>query len=319
MKRYDVITIGSGLVDAFVRTKFKEEKGDMCFLAGTKIQVDNIDFSVGGGGINSAICFSHLGLKTGFIGKIGSKANGSIIVRELEKNKIDFLGIQSKTEHTGYSIILESEKKNRTIITSKAASDNLKFSEVDLKNFQTKWFYFTSLGKESFETQKRIAKYARDNGIKLAYNPSSYHTKYGADYLKSILTNCDTLTLNKEEAGMLVKKGNLYRGLKKLGPEIGCVTDGENEGGVYDGKILYRFRPPKVKIREATGAGDVFGSSFITGLMKFDNIEMALKAAIAHASIAISRTDGINNRMAKWSEVERFVKNKRFDIEKEEL
>ncbi len=319
MRKYDVITLGSGLVDAFVRTKFNEEKGNMYFPVGTKILVDSIDFSIGGGGINSAMCFSHLGLKTGFVGKIGSKANASIILRGLEANKIDFLGVQSKIERTGYSIILESEKKNRTIITSKASSDNLKFSEINFREFHTKWFYFTSLGKESFETQKKIAKYARDNGIKLAYNPSSYHTKYGADYLKPILTNCNTLTLNKEEAGMLVKKGNLYEGLKKLGPEIVCITDGENEGGVYDGTFLYRFRPPKVKVREATGAGDVFGSSFITGLIKFDDIEMALKAAIAHASLAISRTDGINNRMARWNEILKIIKNERFKIRKERL
>ncbi len=316
MKNYDVITFGSGLVDAFVRATFKEKGDIMYFPIGTKILVDNITFSIGGGGVNSAMCFSHLGLKVGFVGKIGSGYNGQIILRELNNSRIDFLGIKSN-EHTGYSIILESEKRNRTILTFKAASDNLKFNEINLKQLNTKWFYFTSLGGESFETQKKIAIHAKKNNVKLAYNPSSYHTKNGAKFLEPILKNTEFLSLNKEEAKMLVKQGNLYKGLRKLGPKIISITDGENQGGVYDGKLLYRYIPPKVKVKEATGAGDIFGSSFVTGLIKYGDIERALKVAIAHATTAISRTDGTANRLSSWDEIEKIINKERFRIKKE--
>jgi len=318
MKKYDVITVGSGLVDAFVRADFKEKSGAMYFPVGTKIKVDDISFSIGGGGINSAICFSHLGLKTGFLGKIGRGYNGLIILKGLEDNKVDFLGIKTE-EHTGYSIILESENKNRTILTFKSTSDNLKFNEISLNRLNTKWFYFTSLGGESFETQKNIALYCKKNGKKLAYNPSSYHTKNGAVFLEPILRNTNFLSLNKEEARMLVKSENIYSGLRKLGPEIVCVTDGENEGGIYDGEFLYKYIPPKIKIKEVTGAGDIFGSSFVSGLIKFRNIEDALKIAVAHAAFAISRGDGIYKRMASWNEIERIIKHKKFKIKKEKL
>src|SRR3989344_2367303 len=318
MKRYDVVTVGSGLVDAFVRADFKEKNSVMYFPVGTKIQVDDISFSIGGGGINSAMCFSHLGLKTGFLGKIGQGYNGLIILKGLGDNKIDFLGVKSN-EHTGYSIILESENKNRTILTFKSASDNLKFNEISLNKLDTKWFYFTSLGGESFKTQKNIALYCKKNEIKLAYNPSSYHTKNGAAFLEPILRNTNFLSLNKEEARMLVKNGNIYAELRKLGPEIVCVTDGENEGGVYDGEFLYRYTPPKIKIKEVTGAGDIFGSSFVSGLIKFGNIEDALKIAVAHAAFAISKGDGIHKRMASWNEIVRIIKHEKFKINKERL
>lgn len=317
MKKYEVISVGSGLVDAFLNAGFKEKNGIMYFPSGTKILISDIKFSVGGGGINSAMCLSHLGLKAGFLGKIGSGYNSSIILRELKKNNVDFLGVRAK-EHTGYSIILESEKKNRTILTFKSASDDLRFSEINLKNLETKWFYFTSLGGESFETQKKIAAFAGESGIKLAYNPSSYHTKNGAVYLRDILKNTNILSLNKEEARMLVKSGDLYRGLKKLGPEIVCVTDGEKEGGVYDGEFLYRYFPNKVKVIEATGAGDVFGSSFVTGLEKLGNIEEAIKVAICHAENVISKSDGVG-RFLSWKQIEKIIKNKKFKVKKENL
>ena len=318
MKKYDVISVGSGLVDAFVRAEFEEKKGVIHLPVGTKILVKGITFSPGGGGVNSAMCFAHLGLKAGFLGKMGSGYNSDIILRELGKGNVDFLGIRAK-EHTGYSIILESKKKNRTILTFKAASDNLKFDEVNLNKLNTKWFYFTSLGEESFNTQKKIAIFGKRNGIKIAYNPSSYHTKNGAKYLSDILRNCDFLSLNKEEARMLVKSGDLHIGLRKLGPGIVCITDGENEGGVYDGDLLYRYWPPKVKVKEATGAGDIFGSSFIAGLIKFNNIEKALKVAITHATFAISQEDGINRRLLRFKDIENIIKHEKFKIKKERL
>ncbi len=318
MKKYEVVSVGSGLVDAFVRAQFKEKDEMICFPIGTKILIDNITFSSGGGGINTAICFSHLGLKAGFLGKIGKGYNGKIILRELMNSNVDFLGVKTE-EHTGYSIILESKKKNRTILTFKGASDNLKFNEINLNKFETKWFYFTSMGKESFETQKKIALFAKRNGIKLAYNPSSYHTKNGAKYLGAILKSCYFLSLNKEEARMLVNKGDLYKGLAKLGPEIVSITNGDKEGGVYDGRFLYRYIPPKIKVKEVTGAGDIFASSFVSGLIKLKSIEDALKTAIAHSAFAISKGNGTTKRFLMWAEIEKIIKDKNFKIKKEEL
>ncbi len=315
--KYDVITIGSGVVDAFIHSGFEEKKGLISFPVGTKILVNNITFSMGGGGANSSVCLSHLGFKIGFIGKIGIGYNGQIILRELRNNNVDFLGVQAK-EHTGYSIILEGNKGHRTILTFKGASDNLKFNEINLKNLDTKWFYFTSMGSESFKTQKKIAVWVKKKGIKIAYNPSSYHTKKGADYLKELLENSYFLSLNKEEARMLVAQGNLFRCLYKLGPRIVCITDGENEGGVYDGKFLYRFWPHKVKVKESTGAGDVFCSSFVSSLLKSNNIESAIKVAMANAEHAI-KIERTKDRLLKWNEVEKIINAKIFKIKKEVL
>lgn len=315
MKNFDVVSVGSGLVDAFVKADFKEKNGSVCFPIGTKIKVNEIEFSVGGGGINTSMNFSKLGLKAGFLGKIGSGYNGKIILRELDANNVEFLGVKSK-EHTGYSIIIESARKNRTILTYKSVSDKLKYSEANLNGFNAKWLYFTSMGGESFETQKRIANFAKQKGIKLAYNPSSYHTSKGARYLSAILKNTNVLTLNKEEAKMLVNRGNIFKGLSELGPEIVCVTDGEKKGFVYYGSMLYSFIPLKVNVRECTGAGDIFGSAFITGLIKKNNIEEAIKIALCSVAGAIEKEHG-KDRLTSWNEITSIVKRKNFKIKQE--
>lgn len=314
---YDIISMGSGVVDAFLDTGAKERNKAISFPAGTKILIKNLVFNVGGGGANTSVSFSRLGLKAGFLGKIGSGYNGDIILRGLKNNNVDFLGVRGK-EHTGYSVILEGDRKHRVILTYKGASDNLRFEEIELKRLNTKWFYFTSMGEESFRSQKKLAEFAHKNRIKIAYNPSSYHTIHGADYLKVILKHTNVLSMNREEAGMLVKNGDLYKGLLRLGPLIVSITNGENEGGIYDGNFLYRYWPKKVKVKEATGAGDAFSSTFVAGLIKLDNIEEALKFAMTNAESVVQKR-GAQLGLLSWNELERIVKHKRFKIKKEAL
>ncbi|MEM3113068.1 MAG: carbohydrate kinase family protein [Candidatus Pacearchaeota archaeon] len=312
MKKYDVITFGSGLVDAFIYTGVKEKNGRISFPSGTKIRVHEIDFGIGGGGINTAIAFADLGLKTGFLGKIGSGNNADIILRELKNNKIDFLGVKSHI-HTGYSIVLESDKKNRTILTFKGASDTLDYREIDLKKINTRWIHFTSMGDGSFETQKKLIDYAIRKKIKISFNPSSYQTSKGVQHIKKFIENSYFLSMNKEEASMLIKRGDPFKELYKLGAKIVCITNGEKEGGVYDGEFLYRYFPNKGKIGGVTGAGDVFASSFVAGILRTQNIEKALRLAMANAALKISKTRG-KYELMNWSEAQKAMNSKKYKI-----
>jgi len=315
MKKYDIITVGSGLVDAFVYTDIKEKGKKISFPVGTKILVNDIHFAVGGGGTNTATALSHLGLKTGFLGKVGHGYNAAIILRELKKHKIDFLGVQSK-DHTGYSLILETDKKNRTILTYKGASNNLRFSEIK-NHLNTRWVHFTSLGGESFKTQKRIMRYCKKNKIATSFNPSNYQTKQGLKVIGPMVKNADVLSLNKEEALMLVK-GDLCKKLHKLGPKIVVLTCGDKIGEIFDGKFRYKYYPNKVRIWEKTGAGDVFASSFVAGLMKTHDITKAIKIAMANAESHVS-TKGAKTGLLSWKEVSKRIKGKRFRVERKRV
>jgi len=315
MKNYDVITMGSGLVDAFVYTGVKEKNNMISFPIGTKISVSDITFSSGGGGTNTASSFSKLGLKVGFIGKIGSGYNGKIILRELKKYNIDFLGVSAKM-HTGYSIVLETNNKNRTILTFKGASNKLKFSEIKLKNLKTNWFHFTSMGGDSFETQKRLIDYALKNNIKISFNPSSYQIK--DSNLSNFIKNSHVLSMNDEEAKLLVgnlSNENLFKKIHKMGPKIVCITRGGNGGGVSDGEHYYSYRPHKAKVGECTGAGDAFSSSFVTGLIKFDDVEKAIKLAIVNSESVINEP-GAKSGLLSLNEALKIMKTHKFNIKK---
>lgn len=319
-KKYDVITIGSGLVDAFVRDAAFEKNGKIEFNVGEKIPV-KIGFSSGGGGINTASCISKLGLNVGFIGKIGEGYNGDIILRELRKFGVAFLGVRSM-EHTGYSIILVTDKNNRTILTSKGASDKLKFLELKIKKLDTKWIHFTSMKDESFKTQYKIMKISIRDKIKISFNPGIGQIKKKNKEFLEILRNTDFLSVNLQEAKAIVRKDtsfeNLFKEIKKLGPKLICITNGEKEGGVYDGEFLYTFVPKKVNVKEVTGAGDSFTGSLLSGIIKSNNLEEAIKIAMINSESVIRR-QGAKNGLLNMGLVKKELRRSKHKIKKRRL
>ena len=132
--KFDIITVGSGVVDAFLDTGTRGSGGKICYKLGAKIPIKSLVFSTGGGGTNTAASFSKLGLRTGFLGKLGEGHNAEIILREMKKIGVEFLGVRSK-HRTGYSIILDSKENDRTILTYKGAGRTLKFREIDRRVF----------------------------------------------------------------------------------------------------------------------------------------------------------------------------------------
>jgi len=278
VKMFDVITFGSGVVDIFVSTEAKEIKDFICYREGSKILVNKLKFDIGGGGTNTAVAFSRLGLKTGYIGKMGNDENGKQILRMLKKEKVSFLGKQEK-DLTGCSIILNSNGNDRTILAYKGINDEIKFSDLKLGGIKTGWIYYSALLGESFRTQKKLAEMLVKRGVKLAFNPSPYLIK--EENILPLLKLATVLVLNKEEAGMLTKESDLLLGLHKLGPEIVVITDKDKTIWCYDGKKKHSILPhSNIKVVERTGAGDAFASGFVAGIIAGRSIEESLEIGL---------------------------------------
>jgi len=290
---FDVICFGSAVLDIFVDTDIPEKGKYISYPVGSKIAVKGMKFSIGGGGTNTAVAFSRLGLKTGYIGKISDDSGGEKILDLLKKENIKFLGDVKKNSVSGYSIVLDSKENNRTILTYKGINKDLKFSEIKKSKIKTKWLYLSSLSGDSFESQKKIAKDLNSKGVKIAFNPSSYLIK--EKNLKEILKICEVLVLNKDEAKLLTKSKNILEGLHKLGPKIVVVTDKNNKIKAYDGRKTYELKPHKIKVVERTGAGDAFASGFVAGQIVGKTIEESLKLGLEESESVIKYFGAKNN------------------------
>ncbi|MDD5192364.1 MAG: carbohydrate kinase family protein [Candidatus Nanoarchaeia archaeon] len=293
--KFDIVTFGSAVIDVFVNTDVFEKHGFMHYPIGEKILIKELRFDWGGAGTNTAVAFSRLGFKTGCISELGLDENGKKIFDSLKKEKVEFLGKVVKGELSGYSVILDSSGGERTILTYKGASNEI--SLRDIKKFKTKWLYLSSLGGMSFETQKRLAFILKKQGVKIAFNPSSYLIK--KENLSSLLKITDILVLNKQEAQMLTRsKINLLENLIKLGPKIAVITDKDKMITCYDGHNRYFLIPNKVKVVERTGAGDAFASGFVAGQIAGKSIKYSLRLGLAESENVI-RYFGAKNRLLR--------------------
>ena len=268
----------------------------MCYNVGSKIEIKNIKTDIGGGGTNTATAFSRLGLKTGWVGKLGNDSNGKEILDLLKREKIKFLGKIEKNEKTDQSIILDSKQHNRTILIHKGT--NNKIEEKDVKQFKTKWLYLTSLSKTSFKTQKQLADRLYHQGTKIAFNPGEQ--LISNTNISELLKITEILILNKEEAQLLTKEKDLLKGLEKLGPEIIVITDKNKKISCYDGERKYFLTPNKVKVVERTGAGDAFASSFVAGMIKNKPIPYCLKLGLKNSESVIKHFGSKNKLIKKW-------------------
>ncbi len=290
--RFDIVSFGSCVLDAFVFTDLPEKKNFIAYPVGSKILIKDLKFDVGGGGLNTSTTFSRMKLKAGLICKIGKDSSGKKILSEIKKEKINFLGKVQGT--SGFSVVLDSKFRRRTILTYKGANDSIRLNEIP--NFETNWIYLASLLGESLKTQKKLARMLKNKKTKIAFNPSSYLIE--KEDLREILELTDILVINKEEAEMLEKKSGKLSDLI----EIVCVTDGEKPFFCYTNGEKYKIFPHQnVKAVERTGAGDAFASGFVAALIKTNDIVKALQVGVANSESVI-RYFGSRNKVLNWNE-----------------
>jgi len=180
----------------------------------------------------------------------------------------------------------------------KGANDTLNFKDIPKHNLSTKWFYGTSMHGESFETLEKLFIFMRNHSVKTVFNPNCNVLMKGISHVKTILSYTDILILNKEEAHMLIQDSCtpavLAEHLMSFGPKIVVVTDGADGATIHvcsrwTGKEeAWHVAPAKNrKVVETTGAGDAFGSGFVSGLARGKDVHSSVLMAVLNAESVI--------------------------------
>ena len=319
--------MGSATQDVFARTDAEtvtirhggEKETLLAYPLGTKILISELDFQIGGGGTNTATTFSRQGLKTGFLGRMGDDDSGKAVLRFLRKERIAFLGAAGG--QTGFSVILDSEEDDRTILTFKGCNDRLRGEEATAGGWSARWLYCSSMLGESYETMLKTMATVKKAGGAVAFNPSIYQAKRGLGTRQKALSHVDVLILNKEEAATLVGHPaglhDLLRVLAAAGPHTVIVTDGKEGATLFDGERFLSVRPsPEAKAVETTGAGDAFASGFVAGLARGLATREALLLGMLNAEAVIGHY-GAKERILTRKEADALLAAEKRDVKEE--
>lgn len=291
----DVITIGNATRDVILQSPaFKVYKDRHfatgyaeAFAFGSKVDIDRIYFGVGGGGINSATTFARQGLKTAYLGKVGEDCPGREVREHLKKENIidDFLTVSDEVT-TSYSTILSTHSGERTVLVYRGEAQALTRTDIDYEKLVCSWIYITSVAGH-IKILEKILKHAYKNRIKVALNPGVDELNQ-PEFIK-LLPFVDVLLFNREEAEKLLpkhkrKNNSIFQGFNGITKAITVVTDGTRGAVCGDGRKLYYIEASKTEVVDRLGAGDAFGSGFVSGLIQTDgNIVHALQLGVSNA------------------------------------
>lgn len=328
---YDIITFGSATHDIFMSSKkLKIAKGEqfdtkegLCVSLGSKIEMDDFFFAMGGTGANTAATFARQGLKTSYCGIIGKDCAGQGVKNEFSKHGVLLDLLKESNKHpTAFSVIISLPKIGRSILKKLGACHYMTEKDIDFNKLKkTKWIYLGSLSGQAYKIVEPVINFASRNKIKIAANPvGTSQLSIGLKNLISFLNKMDILIVNQEEASRITKidykdEKKVFKKLDQMvdgivvvtkGPKGVTVSDGRAKS---DGKYLYSAGIPKSGLVDRTGAGDSFASAFVAGWIDKKDISHAIQLGTANATSVLQKFGATNGLLkkgewGKWKKVE---------------
>lgn len=255
--------------------------------------VKDVKVFAGGSASNTIVGLSRLGLKTGYIGKVGNDADGDFLLKDLEREGVDTYQVIRAEGRSGNALIFVDEFGNRAILVDPGVNDTIRFEEIDL-DYVSKFrlLHLTSfickLGEDSFRSQKKLAK--TFDGI-ISFDPGAAYAERGLNDLKDIIKETTIFMPNSIEmeiiTGLNYKDG--AREILNMGVEVVVVKLGERGCYITDGKIELEIPALSVKAVDTTGAGDAFNAGFLCGYLKGMDLEECGKFGNYIASLCIQK------------------------------
>jgi len=298
----DIISLGELLID-FISTD-----GGFTFKK-----------AAGGAPANVAAACSRLGLKSGFIGKVGDDGFGRFLRSTLEREGVDVSRVYlEKGGRTTLAFVSVDADGERRFQFHRGADALLRSEEIDTKYIRgSRAFHFGSISLISEPARKatlKAVRAARNNGLKVTYDPNLRlnlwgSTKEARKWIGVGLETAEVVKLNEEELEFMFGPG-IEQGAEKvletadrvfvtLG-ERGCYYTDENSRG-YSGSY-------RVKVVDTTGAGDGFMGGVIYGTLKGWDTERTASFSNAAGALTI-RGVGVMNSLPKLEDVLRLVKS----------
>lgn len=310
--------------------EFEEDGQDINYILleeGRKFEIKSLHYATGGGALNSACCFTRLELQSTPCCKVADDSYGQFIREKIAENGIETAAITQTTERkTGSSYILPSPTGNSSILVDRGANLTLSKLDIPVESFANyDQIYVTSLSRDTSELLPYIAQHAKKAGVPIAANPGTSQLTANVTTLIEALPDIDILILNTVEASLLaesffgaehtvpesepnyalpellatpIARGSLsftlqsyFKKVHELGTSIAVVTNGED--GVYvshDDHIYFHPSLP-IEVESTVGAGDAFGATFVSQLLKEKSLDNAIRAGVINSAAALEKLD----------------------------
>lgn len=264
----------------------------------------------GGSAANTIHGLARLGIQTSFIGKVGFDDFGEFFRKNMEDNNIRTY-LKAVTTESGRAIALVSLDSERTFATFLGAAVELTAEDLEPEVFrQHHILHIEGYLVQNHDLILTAVKMAKQHGLIVSLDMASYNVvEANIDFLQDILTNyVDIVFANEEEARAFTGKepAEALEILKKI-CNIAIVKVGPDGSLIAQGEEKIHVPAITAFVMDTTGAGDLYASGFLYGLVKGYTLEECGQAGSLLAGKVIE-VIGAKIDAERWTKIHNTLK-----------
>ncbi|HEX5431152.1 MAG TPA: PfkB family carbohydrate kinase [Bryobacteraceae bacterium] len=271
MKTFDVTGVGLNATDTILLApRFPAYAGKAPFTAEI--------VSPGGQVATALAACSKLGLRTKYIGTVGSDERGRIQMASLKDAGVDVEDVEVRPDCPNQSayIIVDQSTGERTILWSRP--DCLRLDPAAITPEKIACARMLHIDGHDTAGVEKAARLARERGIPVSVDVDTIYPGFDR-----VLGSCDYLVASAEFPERWTGERDPFRALQRIQAEyrmrVAAMTLGAHGAlALADGRFVYS---PAfvVNCADTTGAGDVFHGAFcyavLAGMPLFDTLEFS--------------------------------------------
>lgn len=316
----NILGIGNALVDILTQIEddnllhqLRLPKGGMYHVdANTSLHVGETmkalgyAMAAGGSTANTMSGAAKLGVTTAYIGKVGRDERGRFFENEMRKTNVKPMMLTTDTP-TGCAETFISKDGERTFATYLGAALELCADDIQPEMLDG-WdiLYVEGYLISNRELLDKILPMAKAKGMTIALDMASYNiVRENREYMQQIAKDyLDILFANEDEAKTFTLIEDPVEALHQMASlcDIAIVKVGAKGSYVQHGDQVCKIEPISAKVIDTTGAGDLWASGFMAGLVQGKSLEQCAKMG---ATLAANIIEVVGAKMdeERWQKI----------------
>ena len=253
-----------------------------------------IEETVSGGSVaNSIVGLSQLGNKVGFIGKVSDDDLGNKYEEGLKKENVEYFYSKKKEIiPTGTCLILITPDSERTMVTFLGTAGKINENDIDSNAVKKSEILFLEGYLWDEGEPKKAFEKAINNSNKVAMSLSDLFCveRHKPNFLDLVKNKLDITFANEQEIMSLieVKKFEDVIDFSKNINRLIVITRGDKGAlAINNNEVTECSAKKNLEIKDLTGAGDLFASGFLHGLINNKSIKESLETGTDMSSKVI--------------------------------
>ncbi len=286
-KKWDVVGVGANSVDYVYRLPDSPRADSPT----AKLRIASHTVSCGGQMATALAACAALGLRTAYIGAVGTDDNGRRIRQELGGRGIDLSHLVTREGHNQFAVITVDERSGERVVLWDR-DDRLMLQPEDIPAGVIASARLVHVDDVDEEAAIRAATLARKAGVP-ATSDLDRVTNRTADLVAAVSIPIFAEHVLPAITGEADHERALFK-LRRTHAGMLCVTLGPRGSMMLVGDRLFVEAGFAVKAVDTTGAGDVFRAGFIHGLLSGHAPAEILRFANAAAALSCTRPGALH-------------------------